>query len=129
MPNLGEYAVSSVMGAIGGGLQRFAWETNEQVGFIATGGMILAGAFGPNLFRGRGMDQLFQAAGYSGAAIAGWVTTEKFMLGAGKSRVGHLPAQVRRSLGTPRALSAGRGISMDAVMERDAVEEGGIIRF
>lgn len=78
--DLGNAVVEAGAGVVGGGLQRLAWEAGQMPGLIATGAMILGGVAIQAMVDQPLIRQLGQAASISGATVAGWVATEKYMI-------------------------------------------------
>lgn len=73
-------ALEGVAAAVGGGIQRFAWDKKENIGMVVTGLSVVGGILGMQFSRpGDILETISRAAFYSGAAIAGWVATEKFV--------------------------------------------------
>lgn len=114
MPDFATPIVEGLTAAAGGAAQRVIWDQSERNGWIATGGLILAGVLGQNFFRQPMLQQISKAAMLSGATVAGWVIGEmnlikqeqvpaadgqfltdwkrRNQLPSGRPRVGHLPA-------------------------------------
>ena len=76
-----EPAVGMVSGLIGGGVQKVAWEVSLPLGFITTSVMAIGGIVGSFVLEGIGAAAL-RGIGVSGATVAGWQMTDKFMLQA-----------------------------------------------
>jgi|GEM_PF-2523064 len=76
-----EPAIGMGAGLIGGGLQKVAWEVSVPLGFITTTVLALGGIAGSLLTEGIAAAACL-GMGISGATIAGWQATERFMLPA-----------------------------------------------
>ena len=64
--------------ALGGALQRMAWDQDQNMGFIATGVAWAGGLFLESQMTGQ-MASFGRGLGYSGASIGGWLVAEQLM--------------------------------------------------
>ena len=89
--------------ALGGGALRFAWDRGDTVGMITTGAFIIGGLVLPMFLRNQLTDIAAKGMFHSGAAIAGWLVTEKVM----KMAPATAPAPALGPGGGRRALDMG----------------------
>ena len=122
MANLGNMAdllIEGLADAAGGGAQRFAWDRGDNVGMFTTGGFIVAGLVLPMFMRNPMFDIMAKGMFHSGAAIAGWVTSEKvFNLAAAPAPVALQPGGSRRALGSGRPAPNYNGVRSPEVALR-----------
>lgn len=99
MPRLdvGNVLVESGTGLIGGGIQRMAWESSQMVGLIATGAFLIGGVVIQAMVDQPLLQQVGKAATISGATVAGWVGSEKYLIG-GVPRTPLIAAEQQRAL-------------------------------
>lgn len=113
--DVAEPAIGMGAGLIGGGLQKVAWEVSTPLGFIATSVMAIGGIVGSFMMDGIGAAAM-RGLGISGATIAGWQATERFMLPAVHAPERRLTEEQRQqALAAAReraALNAGRGAGL-----------------
>jgi len=100
MPRLeiGDILVEAGTGIVGGGAQRLAWEASQMIGLLATGGLMVAGVALQAMGNQPMLEQMGKAAAISGATVAGWVGTEKFLISGTPRPLGQLGVNARRSL-------------------------------
>lgn len=79
--DVAEPAIAMGTGLVGGGLQKVAWEVSTPLGFITTTVMAIFGMVGSFMMDGIGAAAM-RGLAISGATVAGWQATEKFMLPA-----------------------------------------------
>lgn len=105
--------IQSGVALLGGSGQRVAWEVSTPLGFITTGILWAGGLVGSFVFEGLGKAMAVGLSD-SGAAVAGWVLTEQFLLGPA-SRGGSAKGRMRRDpiegLGAPEALGSGSSVN------------------
>ena len=77
MADLTAVMIEGAADFVGGGAQRFAWDRGETIGLVTTGGFILGGLFLPMFIRNPLTDRLANGMLHSGAAVAGWIATER----------------------------------------------------
>ena len=112
--DVAEPAVAMGTGLIGGGLQKVAWEVSVPLGFIATTAMALGGIAGSLMTEGIAAAACLGLA-ISGATVAGWQATERFMLPAYAPERKLTEEQRQAALAAARereALKAGRGAGL-----------------
>ena len=101
MPRLdiGNVLVEGGTGIVGGGVQRMAWEASQMVGLITTSAFILGGAIVQAMVDQPLLQQVGKAATISGATVAGWVASEKYLIqGTPRSPLGLSAGQQQRAL-------------------------------
>ena len=76
--DMAEILVNHGGAAVGGAVQRWAWDQDQNMGFIATGVAWAGGLFLESQMTGQ-MASLGRGLGYSGAAIGGWLVAEQLM--------------------------------------------------
>ena len=78
--DLGNVLVDGGVGVLGGGVQRLAWEASKMTGILATGALMVGGVAIQAMVDQPLLQRVGGAAAISGATVAGWVTTEKYMI-------------------------------------------------
>ena len=104
---LASILVETGTGVVGGGVQRMAWQASQMIGLFATGGLMLGGVLIQSMVDQPLLQQVGKAAAISGATVAGWVATEKFLIaGPPRTPLGRLAgAQQQRAIEEARRRS------------------------
>ena len=100
---------------LGGGAQRFAWDRGETIGLITTGGFIAAGLFLPMFVKNQMTDTLAHGMLHSGAAIAGWIATERVFNMTPNPVPALNPGGARPALRAPQHWSSQNGVRVPEV--------------
>ena len=109
--NMADLMIEGVADVVGGGAQRFAWDRSEMVGMITTGAFVIGGLVLPMFLKNPMTDIVAKGMFHSGAAIAGWVTTEKvFRLAPATATPALRPGGTRPQLGSGRYYPAVDGV-------------------
>lgn len=111
LANMGDLMIEGLSDAGGGGAQRWAWDRGETIGMVTTGAFIVGGLILPMFLRNQLTDILARGMFHSGAAIAGWVTTEKVLnLAPIPTPAALNPGGSRRALGEGRYVPPMNGL-------------------
>lgn len=127
--DVAEPAIAMGTGLVGGGIQKVAWEVSTPLGFITTTVMAIFGMVGSFMMDGIGAAAM-RGLGISGATVAGWQATEKFMLPASYAPERKMTEEQRQAaLAAAReraGLNAGKRTRTDA---RTRERVGAILEF
>ena len=100
MAGIADVLIEGVADAGGGSALRFAWDRGDNIGMVATGAFIIGGLVLPMFVRNQIVEVVSRGMFHSGAAIAGWLTTEKVMkMGSTAPALALGPGGARRALG------------------------------
>lgn len=102
MGNIADLMIEGIADVAGGGAQRFAWDRSENVGMITTGLFIVGGVVLPMFVKNQMVDTVAKGMFHSGAAIAGWIGTEKVLNLGTRAGQAALPTGARPRLGPGR---------------------------
>lgn len=103
--DIAKIAVQGVSGLVAGGAQRIGWEASEMVGMFSTFIVGAGGLLVSQMVRDPNLQIVGEAAYISAVSTAGWVATEKIVLGPD----GAIGAKLRASQARRRANALGAG--------------------
>ena len=112
MRPLGDIAMHEGGAAVAGAGLRFAWSKGPMWGYLSTAGVVVAGLLGEQFIRSTSTRRALEGVAAGGAAIAGWIATEKFVFkGTLPAMPAHLMQRYQESLAgrQMRALGAPAG--------------------
>ncbi len=103
--DIAKLAVQAVSGAVAGGAQRVGWEASEMTGMFSTFIVGAGGLLVNQMVRDPNLRMAGEAAFISASSTAGWVGTEKMLLGPD----GLLGSKLRAGQARRRAKALGGG--------------------